>query len=179
MNRRTATGRECMPGAYVVREVVTEGDIEQVRRLVRAHGDARATTPGVEYVYEDAARMPGAYAPPRGGLWLAVAGNVAVGCVALRPIGGRVAEVKRMFVEPEWRGRGVGRALMDAVIAGARAREYATLRLGTLDDMLAAQALYRSLGFTPVERYRPDELMDTRFFELPLLPLETQTAECR
>ncbi len=166
-----------MPSAYVVREVAAEEDIEQVRRLVRAHGDARATTPGVEYVYDDAARMPGVYAPPRGGIWLAVAGDVGVGCVALRPIDRRVAEVKRMFVDAEWRGRGVGRALMDAVIAGARLREYATLRLGTLDDMLAAQALYRSLGFAPVERYRPDELMDTRFFELSLLSREALTAE--
>lgn len=168
-----------MEGTYVIREIAGEEDVEQVRRLVRAHGDARATTPGVEYVYEDAARMPGPYAPPGGGLWLAVAGDVGVGCVALRPMGGRVAEVKRMFVDVEWRGRGVGRALMDAVIAGARSRGYATLRLGTLDDMLAARALYRSLGFTPVERYRPDELMDTRFFELPLLPREAQTADRR
>lgn len=165
-----------MSGTYSVREVAVEDDIEQVRRLVRAHGDARAATPGVEYVYEDAARMPGPYAPPSGGIWLAVAGDVAIGCVALRPLGGGVAEVKRMFVDAEWRGRGVGRALMDAAIAGARSREYATLRLGTLDDMLAAQSLYRSLGFTPVERYRPDELMDTRFFELAL-PRKAQTAE--
>lgn len=165
--------------AYIVREVATGEDLEQVRRLVRAHGDARATTPGVEYVYEDAARMPGPYAPPGGGIWLAVAGDVGVGCVALRPIGGRVAEVKRMFVDAEWRGRGVGRALMDAAIAGARSRAYATVRLGTLDDMLAAQALYRSLGFSPVERYRPDELVDTRFFELSLLHREAQTAERR
>lgn len=157
-----------MPGAYVIREVSDENDLEQVRRLVRAHGDARATTPGVEYVYEDAARMPGPYAPPRGGIWLAAAHGVGVGCVALRPIDDRVAEVKRMFVDAAWRGRGVGRALMDAVIAGARTREYATLRLGTLDDMLAAQALYRSLGFTPVQRYRPDELVDTRFYERAL-----------
>ena len=166
-----------MAATYVVREVAVEDDIEQVRRLVRAHGDARAATPGVEYVYEDAARMPGPYAPPRGGIWLAVASEVGVGCVALRPLGDGVAEVKRMFVDAEWRGCGVGRALMDAVIAGARARDHETLRLGTLDDMHAAQALYRSLGFTPVERYRPDELMDTRFFELALIPLDTGTAE--
>ena len=166
-----------MHGSFVVREVAAEDDIEQVRRLVRAHGDARAATPGVNYVYEDAARMPGPYAPPSGGIWLAFAGDVGVGCVALRPLGDGVAEVKRMFVDAEWRGRGVGRALMDAVIAGARAREYATLRLGTLDDMHAALSLYRSLGFMPVERYRPDELVDTRFFELALLPRKAQAAE--
>ncbi len=113
----------------------------------------------------DAARLPGPYAPPRGGLWIAVSGEDTVGCVALRPLDDSAAEVKRMYVSGPSRGRGVGRALMEALLAGARARGYATVRLGTLDDMVAAQSLYRSLGFAPVERYRPDELVDTRFYE--------------
>ena len=160
--------------AFVVREVAAAADIANVRRFVTAHGDARATIPGVETAYADAARMPGPYVVPRGGIWLAVAVAVAVadgegvGCVALRPLGARVAEVKRMFVDAEWRGRGVGRALLVALIKGARTRGYASLRLGTLDDMNAAQHLYRSLGFTPIERYRPDALMDTQFYELSL-----------
>lgn len=153
---------------FQVREAQGARDLTDVRRLVTAHADARADTPGVEYVHADAAGMPGPYVPPRGGLWLAVAGGAGVGCVALRPIDDRCAEVKRMFVDAEWRGHGIGRALMERVISEARARGYATLRLGTLDDMDAAQGLYRSLGFTPIERYRADELIDTRFFELPL-----------
>ncbi|MDB4889454.1 MAG: acetyltransferase [Gemmatimonadetes bacterium] len=153
---------------FVVREVSADRDIEHVRRLVRAHGDARASTPGVEYVYADAERMPGPYAPPRGGIWLAIANEDAVGCVALRPLSARVAEVKRMFVDAAWRGQGVGRSLLATLIEGAQARGYETLRLGTLADMDAAQALYRSLGFTPIERYRPDELIDTQFYELSL-----------
>ena len=139
-----------------------------MRALVRAHGDARATTPGVEYVYADADGLPGPYVAPRGGLWLALAGDSGIGCVALRPIDAHAAEVKRMFVDASWRGRGVGRSLLGALIDGARLRGYVTLRLGTLHDMHAAQSLYRSLGFRPIDRYRADELIDTRFFELDL-----------
>ena len=153
---------------FVIRAVERADDLEEVRRLVHAHADARATTPGVETVRLDAERMPGAYVPPRGGLWIAVADGVGIGCVALRPLDDHAAEVKRMFVELSWRGRGVGRALMETLIAGARARGYRLLRLGSLHDMSSAIALYRSLGFTPIERYRPDELLDTRFFELTL-----------
>ena len=157
--------------SFVVREVTTAGDIAGVQRLVTAHGDARSTTPGVEFVYADAARMPGPYVPPLGGIWLAVNGEKENGCVALRPLEVGVGEVKRMFVDAEWRGMGVGRALLLALIEGARARGHSMLRLGTLHDMDAALALYQSLGFTPIERYRLDELIDTRFFELSLSPL--------
>ena len=153
---------------FEVREASGASDIAWVQRLVTAHGDARATTPGVEYVYADAARMPGPYVPPLGGIWLAMHGDRGIGCVALRPLEPGTGEIKRMFVDAEWRGLGVGRALLLALIAGASARALTTLRLGTLHDMDAALALYQSVGFAPVDRYRADELIDTRFFELSL-----------
>jgi len=153
---------------FIVRAASSEHDIDEVRRLVLTHAAARATTPGVEHMRADAERMPGPYVPPRGGLWLAVHDDIGVGCVALRPLDDDSAEVKRMFVDAAWRGRGVGRALMEMVVAGARERGYRMLRLGTLDDMKVAQRLYESLGFRPIERYRPDELVDTLFYEMKL-----------
>lgn len=157
-----------MSAPFVVREVEDERGTAEVRRLVLMHAAVRASTPGVEHMRADAEAMPGKYVRPAGGLWIALADDVGIGCVALRPLDSDVAEVKRMFVDCAWRGHGVGRALLDALLAGARTRGYRTLRLGTLDDMTAAQGLYRSLGFRPIQRYRPDELLDTRFFELPL-----------
>lgn len=156
------------PRTFAVHEVTDARQLAEVRRLVRAHGDARATTPGVEFVYADADRMPGPYVPPRGGIWLAESERSGIGCVALRELDTAAGEVKRMFVDHAWRGYGVGRALLDALVSGAQSRGYRTLRLGTLDDMKVAQQLYRSVGFLPVDRYRPDELLDTRFYELAL-----------
>ena len=164
---QAASGRNVAP-PFIVREVDGEADVNEVRRLVLAHASARATTPGIEHMRADAARLPGPYVPPRGGLWLAHANDVGIGCVALRPLDDETAEVKRMYVDPAWRGQGVGRALMETLIAGARARGCSTLRLGTLHDMTTAIALYHSLGFTPIDRYRADELIDTRFYELSL-----------
>jgi ribosomal protein S18 acetylase RimI-like enzyme len=157
---------------FRVFEVVASHDLDAVRDLILAHVAARATTPGIEYMRADALSLPGRFSAPRGGLWLArgggTAAGAAAGCVALRPLDDSAGEVKRMYVNPEWRGQGVGRALLVALIAGARERGYRVLRLGTLHDMAPAQALYESLGFVPIERYRPDELIDTRFFELNL-----------
>jgi GNAT superfamily N-acetyltransferase len=162
-----ASQRDAAP-SFTVREATDAADVDEVRRLVLAHASARATTPGIQHMRADADRLPGPYLPPRGGLWLARANGVGIGCVALRPLDDEIAEVKRMYVDPAWRGKGVGRALMETLIAGARARRYATLRLGTLHDMTTAIALYHTLGFTPIDRYRADELIDTRFYELSL-----------
>ena len=155
---------------FVVQEARDAGDVDEVRRLVLEHALVRAATPGVEYMRADALALPGPYVAPRGGLWLAraTADAIGVGCVALRPLGASMAEVKRMYVDPGWRGHGIGRALLEVLIGNARASGYGTLRLGTLDDMMAAQSLYRSLGFAPIERYRADEMIDTRFYELSL-----------
>jgi putative acetyltransferase len=153
---------------FVVREATSTADVDAVRHLILAHVEERITTPGVEHMRADAVRLPGPYVAPRGAIWLAESGAEAVGCVAIRPLPGGVAEVKRMYVIREWRGNGVGRALLETLIAWARAAGYQLLRLGTLADMLEAQALYRSLGFTPIERYRADEMIDTEFYELDL-----------
>lgn len=159
-----------MTVTFVVQEACDAADVDEVRRLVLEHAVLRASTPGIEYMRADAQALPGPYVAPRGGLWLAraTADAVGVGCVALRPLTASMAEVKRMYVDPGWRGHGIGRALLDTLIGKARACGYGRLRLGTLDDMTAAQSLYRSFGFEPIERYRPDEMIDTRFYELSL-----------
>jgi len=153
---------------FVVREASGDGDIDAVRRLVLAHVEERSYIPGVEHMAADAARLPGPYVPPHGAIWVADADGAIVGCVALRPLPNGTGEVKRMYVERDWRGVGIGRALLVTLIEAARALGYRCLRLGTLIEMVEAQALYRSLGFTPIERYRADEMIDTTFYELDL-----------
>ena len=88
--------------------------------------------------------------------------------MALHALGPNVGEIKRMYVEPAHRGRGVARALLERVIEEARRRNYDALRLGTLASMHAAQTLYTSAGFREIEAYRPVEFGDTLFYELPL-----------
>lgn len=93
--------------------------------------------------------LPGDYAEPRGGLWLAEVGGEDVGCVALRPLEGdaAAAELKRLYVRPQFRRTGVGRILVGKAIELARAAGYRRLQLDTLDTMRAAQRLYRTMGF--------------------------------
>ncbi|MGH9741864.1 MAG: GNAT family N-acetyltransferase [Candidatus Acidiferrum sp.] len=89
------------------------------------------------------------------GVWLAAMGKNVIGCVALRPISvfPNSGEVKRLYVQSDYRGRGVAAALYDSLEYHAHAYGYQTLYLDTAADMIAAQKFYASLGYEHVARY--------------------------
>ena len=109
------------------------------------------------------------YGPPAGALLLARIGEDYVGCVGLRNLGERRAEMKRMYVVESSRGRGVGFALAEACITSARSLGYEAIRLDTVPRLKAALAIYRKLGFveTPAYRHNPDP--GAIFLELSLI----------
>jgi ribosomal protein S18 acetylase RimI-like enzyme len=114
------------------------------------------------------AALPGAYAPPQGGIFLCWIGDDCAGVAAFRPLGAATAEMKRLFVRPEHHGRGAGRQLALAVAEAARAAGYRHLRLDTLPTMNAAIALYRQLGFREIPPYTSNPVEGALFFELDL-----------
>ncbi len=116
------------------------------------------------------AGLPGCYALPEGGLWLAWDAGAAVGVIGLRPLElPAVCEMKRLYVEPSGRGSGLGRRLANTAIDAARARGYQAMRLDTIGDtMAAAQAIYEALGFVEIPPYYDNPLPGVRYMELDL-----------
>lgn len=117
---------------------------------------------------DELATLPGSYAPPQGRLLLATDTDEPAGCVAIRPLGGTVCEMKRLFVRPAFQGRGLGRTLTQHVIAEASSSGYSTMMLDTLPFMSSAIQLYETLGFVRRAAYYDTPLRDTVFMELKL-----------
>jgi GNAT superfamily N-acetyltransferase len=165
-----------------VRQATTIAELDDVRTLIRAflawHRERHTADIALIDGYFDArefeqelAGLPAKYAPPKGSLLVAYDGARAVGCVALRDLGGGACEMKRMFVPPDARGRGVGRALGERIVADAVRAGYRIMRLDTSKRQDEAMRLYERLGFRRIAPYYTvsDELKDWLvFFERTL-----------
>jgi len=114
--------------------------------------------------------LPGEYIAPRGGLWIAQLGADTAGCVALRPLDGDAAEMKRLYVRASCRGKRVGLALARQAIAAARGLGYSVLKLDTLPSMADAQRMYARLGFVETDPYNDNPVERVRFLAYDLRP---------
>ena len=143
-------------------------ELEQVRQFFRNY----AAWLGVDLDYqnfgEEMASLPGAYAAPAGRLFFAEFEGRPAGCVGIRPSSDGVCEMKRLYVEPDMRGNGIGRQLALAAIKAAKALGYRKVMMDTLPAMRIAVKLYRELGFKEAPAYYPTPVEGTLFLALDL-----------
>lgn len=143
-------------------------DVPHLRKLFRDYASELHLDLRFQHFDEELRGLPGDYAPPAGELLMAVAGSHPVGCVAMRPLAPRICEMKRLYVHPSFRGMGLGRQLIEAILAAARRENYSAMRLDTLSSMKAARSLYRVFGFTPIPPYYHNPLDGAEYLELDL-----------
>ena len=139
-------------------------DVAIVRELFLEY----AQSLGVDLAFQDfereVASLPGDYDP----ILIAHWNSEVAGCVALHGWDRDVCEMKRLYVRPAFRGHAIGRALAERIIAKAREKRFARMRLDTLPIMREAQELYRSLGFVEIPPYRFNPIDGSKFMELDL-----------
>jgi putative acetyltransferase len=155
----------------MIAEILTSdaSSLNAVRELFAEYGDTLSPEVlSTQDFDQELANLPGVYARPAGGLWLARVDQEPAGCVALRQWAEGIAEMKRLYLRPHFRGRRLGRTLAATAIAGARERGYRSIRLDTLPTMDEAIALYKLLGFHPIEPYYQNPIPGAIFLELRL-----------
>lgn len=141
---------------------------ERARQLFQEYAETLEFDLEFQGFSRELSTLPGDYAAPRGCILLAEVEGRTVGCVALRPLGINICEMKRLFVVPAYRGQGAGRLLACAVIDRARELGYRKMRLDTVATMKAARTLYFSLQFRNIEAYRYNPVEGSSYMELNL-----------
>ncbi len=150
-----------------INELFTPSEIEMFRTLLRQYA---AEYPGrfSERMTQDLAELPGRYAAPTGGLYLAYADDAAVATAAWTRVNDGQAEIKRVYVQPQARGRGIGQALSKHLADVVRERGFRQMVLSTWGDNAGAIALYRKLGFVEIVPFKAVAFPGMAFMGLDL-----------
>jgi len=144
--------------------------LADVRRLFEEYWRSFGFTPCFQNFGDELAGLPGKYAPPEGRLALATVEGSVAGCVALRGIDRERCEAKRLYVLPEFRSGGIGRALLEWVIAEARAIGYREMVGDTMPVMDRALAMYDRMGFERTGPYGDEPTTGAIYIRLALEP---------
>jgi ribosomal protein S18 acetylase RimI-like enzyme len=167
-------------------------ELQATRTLFTEYAAALGVDLCFQNFEQELATLPGDYCEPRGALLLALVdatgsklpasdhmlprtlgGDAHVaGCCALRPLDAadypNAAEMKRLYVRPAFRGLGLGRQLVEAILDAARGAGYACVLLDTLDDMESARALYEDLGFEEIPPYYHNPIAGSHYLKVDL-----------
>ncbi len=148
--------------------------IDAARELLREYAASLSIDLCFQGFEAELAALPGVYAPPQGRLLLVFVGDALAGSGGLRALAHAdhpdACEMKRLYVRPGFRGRGLGRALAERLLDEARAIGYRAMLLDTLDSMHPARALYASLGFKQLAPYYPNPITTTCYMKAVLGP---------
>ena len=143
--------------------------IAQARELFLEYAHSLGFSLCFQNFDKELAVLPGDYAPPKGRLLLAEYESQLAGCVALRKLQPEVCEMKRLYLRPQFRGKGLGRPLAERMIVEARQTGYRFMRLDTVEPLMKdAVAMYRKLGFKEIPPYRANPIAGAMYMELSL-----------
>jgi putative acetyltransferase len=158
-----------MAPGLTIADAESATQIAQARELFLEYAQSLGFSLCFQSFDQELAGLPGDYAAPAGRLLLAEYEGQLAGCVALHRLGPEIGEMKRLYLRPQFRGKGVGRALAEKVIAEARRIGYRKMRLDTVEPIMKdAVAMYRRLGFREIEPYRLNPIAGAMYMELEL-----------
>lgn len=169
MEKPLTTERPVLPVGVSLKQAESAIEITQVRELFLEYAQSLGFSLCFQNFDQELAGLPGEYFPPNGRLLLAHVRDELAGCVALHRLQPEICEMKRLFLRPQFRGKGLGRILAQSVISEARTVGYTMMRLDTVEPVMKdAVVLYRQLGFYEIAPYRVNPMPGTLYMELKL-----------
>jgi len=155
--------------SFSVASANTVEEIARIRELFLEYAQSLGFSLCFQSFDKELAGLPGDYAPPDGRLLLGTYDGAPAGCVALHKLETAICEMKRLYVRPEFRGKGLGKVLAERIIADARQIGYRQLRLDTVEPIMrTAVAMYMQLGFRKIAPYRENPIEGALYMELQL-----------
>jgi putative acetyltransferase len=145
--------------------VHTAQEYEAAARLFAEYAAAIEIDLGFQHFDDELNKLQQMYTMPTGGIFLYRHGDTYVACVAVRSISSEVAELKRMFVRPQYQGQGIGRLLLEKSLELARHCGYKKIQLDTLNHMRPAINLYTAYGFYEIPAYYHNPISTALYFE--------------
>src|SRR5215471_2302916 len=144
-------------------------DIAQARELFLEYAQSLGFSLCFQNFDKELGDLPGDYAPPEGRLLLAEYEGQLAACVALHKLDADICEMKRLYLRPQFRGKGLGRILADRILAEARQIGYRRMRLDTVEPVMKdAVAMYRRIGFREIAPYCNNPNPGTLYMEVEL-----------
>jgi putative acetyltransferase len=151
--------------------------IAQVRELFLEYAKSLGFSLCFQSFDQELAGLPDDYSPPDGRLLIAEYEGEVAGCVALHKLEPGICEMKRLYLRPAFRGKGLGRRLAETILNEARSIGYQRLRLDTVERVMRdAVELYRALGFREIAPYRANPMEGTLYMELVLSASESRSS---
>ena len=156
-------------GSRMITMAQSAEQLAQVRELFLEYAKSLGFSLCFQSFDQELAGLPGDYAPPSGRLLLAEYDGHPAGCAALHKLDAEVCEMKRLYLRPEFRGKGLGRALAERILSDARGIGYKRLRLDTVEPLMKdAIAMYRKIGFKEIAPYRENPIAGALYMEMNL-----------
>ena len=153
----------------VFQQATSPAQIAQSRELFLEYAQSLGFSLCFQGFDQELAGLPGDYAPPDGRLLLALYDGQLAGCVALHKLEHKICEMKRLYLRPQFRGKGLGKAIVEKAIAEARLIGYERMRLDTVEPVMKdAVAMYRRFGFKEIPAYCANPIAGALYMELNL-----------
>lgn len=143
-------------------------ELDNVKQLFREYETFLGVNLEFQQYEDEINGLPGKYALPDGRIYVIYYQDKLAGCIALRRYDEESCEIKRLFVRPEFRGKKLGKILMETIIEMAKEQNYKFALLDTLSKLESAVAVYKKMGFVEVEAYYENPLEDVLYFRIEL-----------